>query len=414
MRDYDTIEADVALDIVLTQVSVGTPQHVAIFEALDLVLAQDVVAQEDLPPFPCSAKDGFAVIASDTINPRRLIGEQTAGYVADLRVTAGTCARITTGAPLPAGADAVIMVEYTQEADGLVTLHRDVHSGSDVRPVGQDIGKGQDVLASGTTIGPQEIGLLASLGHVSIMAYPRPRVGVLSTGNEIVEPDAQPGPGQIRDSNRYALMAAIQRAGSIPVSLGIGSDNRDELEAKIAEGLAACDTLITSGGVSMGKLDLIKPILEAKGQVHFGRVNMKPGKPLTFATVDGKPVFALPGFPVSSLVSFELFVRPALLKMGGQHLILRPRVPVTLAETIQGDAGRPEFHRVHLSREQGTFTARTTGLQSSGRLLSMVGANGLLALPRQDKPFHAGETVTAILLDHPESEPHSPSTGRQQ
>jgi molybdopterin molybdotransferase len=409
MRDYDTIEADTALDLVITHVQPLPPQQVNTFQALGLVLAQDVIAQEDLPPFPCSAKDGFAIIACDTTNPRRLIGEQTAGYIADLRVEAGTCARITTGAPLPPGADAVIMVEYTQEVDGMITMQRQVVSGADVRPVGQDIAMGQRVLEAGRDIGPQEIGLLASLGYASIVAHPRPRVAVLSTGNEIVEPDARPGPGQIRDSNRYALMAAIQQAGAEPVSLGIGSDTLDELMAKMIEGLAMCDALITSGGVSMGKLDLIKPILETRGQVHFGRVNMKPGKPLTFATVDGKPVFALPGFPVSSLVSFELFVRPALLQMRGQHLILRPRVPVTLAETIHGDAGRPEFHRVHLSRAHGTFTARTTGLQSSGRLLSMLGANGLLVLPRQDKPFPAGETVTAILLDYPETEPYPPS-----
>jgi molybdenum cofactor synthesis domain-containing protein len=269
--------------------------------------------------------------------------------------------------------------------------------------------KGQQVLAAGMRIGPQEIGLLASLGCMSVLTYPRPRVAVLSTGNEVVEPDTRPGPGQIRDSNRYALMAAILRAGAQPVSLGIGSDQQEELISKIATGLATCDALITSGGVSMGKLDLIKPILETQGQVHFGHVNMKPGKPLTFATVGGKPVFALPGFPVSSLVSFELFVRPALLKMRGQRHLLRPRVPVILAEPIQGDAGRPEFHRVTLTREQSALTARTTGLQSSGRLLSMVGANGILVLPKQRQPFAAGETVTAILLDHTETEPYPPS-----
>jgi molybdenum cofactor synthesis domain-containing protein len=293
----------------------------------------------------------------------------------------------------------------------MVTLQRTVAPGADVRPVGQDVIAGQRVLASGIRLGPQEIGLLASLGVMTVLAYPRPRVAVLSTGNEIVEPDTQPRPGQIRDSNRYALMAAIQRAGAEPVSLGIGSDQRDALLAKMRHGLATCDALVTSGGVSMGQLDLVKPLLETYGQVHFGRVNMKPGKPLTFATMQGKPVFALPGFPVSSLVSFELFVRPALLKMRGQQALLRPRVPVTLAETIMGDAGRPEFHRAVLSREPAGFMARTTGLQSSGRLLSMVGANGILALPRQAKPFLAGETVTAILLDHPETEPYPPGWG---
>lgn len=411
MRDYDTIEADVALDLVLQHVQPLAPRPEATLEALDCILAQEVLAREDQPAFPCSAKDGFAVQAQDTANPRRLIGEQTAGYIADLRVEPGTCARITTGAPLPPGADAVIMVEYTQEADGWVTLQRAVAPGADVRPVGQDVTAGQRVLATGACLGPQEIGLLASLGAMTVRVVPRPRVAVLSTGNEIVEPDASPGPGQIRDSNRYALMAAIRRAGAEPVSLGIGSDQRDELVARMLEGLATCDALVTSGGVSMGKLDLIKPILETQGQVHFGRVNMKPGKPLTFATMQGKPVFALPGFPVSSLVSFELFVRPALLKLRGQQALLRPRVPVTLAETIHGDAWRPEFHRATLTREATGFVARTTGSQSSGRLLSMVGANGILVLPKQSKPFLAGETVTAILLDHPETEPYPPSWG---
>lgn len=409
MRDYDIIEADVALDIVLQHTHRLTPRLVPLPEALDLVLAQDVLAQEDLPPFPCSAKDGFAVIAADTTNPRRLVGEQTAGYIADVRVALGTCVRITTGAPIPPGADAVIMVEYTQEAAGMITMQGSVSAGADVRPVGQDIACGQRVLEAGMRLGPQEIGLLASLGVISVLVYPRPRIAVLSTGDEIVEPGAQPAPGQIRDSNRYALMAAVQRAGAEAVSLGIGSDQQDELTAKIELGLATCDAVITSGGVSMGELDLIKPILEGRGQVHFGRVNMKPGKPLTFATVDQKPVFALPGFPVSSLVSFELFVRPALRQLGGQPCILRPRVPVTLAETIQGDAWRPEFHRASLVAEHGTYLARTTGMQSSARLLSMVGANGLLVLPASAKPFHAGDTVPAILLECPETEPYPPS-----
>ena len=406
MRDYDTIEPEMALSMVLRQTPRLAPRIVSTFEALDLVLAEDVHATEDLPPFPCSIKDGFAVIAADTSNPRRLVGEQTAGYVADLRVKPGTCVRITTGAPMPPGADAVIMVEYTEEADGKVTLHRQVRRNAEVRPVAQDIAEGQQVLQAGACLGPQEIGLLASLGRTSVLAHPRPQVAVLSSGNEIIEPDALPGPGQIRDSNRYTLMAAVRRAGAEAVSLGIGSDTREALSDKIVEGLATCDALVTSGGVSMGKLDLIKPILETIGQVHFGRVNMKPGKPLTFATVADKPVFALPGFPVSSLVAFEIFVRPALRQMAGHQYVLRPRVPVTLAAGLQGDTGRPEFHRVQLTRTPEGLTARSTGMQSSARLLSMVGANGLLALPKRAEPFAAGETVDAILLDHPETEPY--------
>src|SRR5262245_8213823 len=196
MRDYDIIEADVALDIVLQYALPLTPRSVALLEALDCVLAQDVIALEDLPPFPCSAKDGFAVIAADTTNPRRLVGEQMAGYIADLEVTPGTCVRITTGAPMPRGADAVIMLEYTQEAHGMITMQGQVGPGADVRPVGQDITRGQRVLEAGMQLGPQEIGLLASLGQTSVMAYPRPRGAGLSPGEEIVEPAAQPRPGR--------------------------------------------------------------------------------------------------------------------------------------------------------------------------------------------------------------------------
>src|SRR2546427_4430551 len=282
MRDYDIIEADEALAIVLKHALPLAPRPIALLEALDLVLAQDISAPEDLPPFPCSSKDGFAVIAADTTHPRRLVGEQTAGYIADLQVTPGTCVRITTGAPLPRGADAVIMVEYTQEANGMITMQGQVAPGADVRPIGQDITRGQRVLEAGMRLGPQEIGLLASLGRTAVVAYPRPRVAVLSTGDEIVEPDAQPRPGQIRDSNRYALMAAVQRAGAQPVSLGIGSDRQDELTDKIEAGLATCDVVITSGGVCLGEVDLIKPVLEGRGGGAFCRGKLRPGKPLTF------------------------------------------------------------------------------------------------------------------------------------
>ena len=219
MRDYDTIEPEVALDIVLKQVTRLAPRPFSTFDALDLILAEDVQAAEDLPPFPCSIKDGFAVIAVDATNPRRLVGEQTAGYVADdLRVEPGTCVRITTGAPMPPGADAVIMVEYTEEAHGMVTLHRQVRPNAEVRPVAQDIAKGQQVLQAGTRLGPQEIGLLASLGRTTVVAHPRPRVAVLSSGNEIVEPDASPRPGA--DSRQQPLYphgrsAARRRGGRI-------------------------------------------------------------------------------------------------------------------------------------------------------------------------------------------------------
>ncbi len=373
------------------------------FEAAQgLVLAEDVHAREPMPPFPASAKDGFAVVASDTTEWRRIVGEQFAGYEANIRVEPGTAARVTTGAPIPPGADAVIMVEFSEVRDGYVRFTRRVEPGADIRPPGQDIAGGQRVLAAGTVLGPPEIGLLATVGATTVRVHRRPRVGVMSTGDELVEPDEQPGPGQIRDANRFSLMAAVREAGAEAFDMGLAPDTFEALEAFIREGLERYDAIVTSGGVSMGERDLVKPLLERLGTVHFGRVSVKPGKPVTFATVSGKPFFAMPGFPVSSLVSFEVFVRPALLIMAGwpPDRVERPRVPVVLDHTVRHTAGRTEYQRavVRFERADGRFHAVTTGFQGSGRLLSMVGANALLELPEGRDTFEAGEVVEALLI----------------
>jgi molybdenum cofactor synthesis domain-containing protein len=221
----------------------------------------------------------------------------------------------------------------------------------------------------------------------------------MSTGDEIVEPDETPGPGQIRDANRFALMGVVRQTGAEAVDLGIVKDKANSLQNAIERGLAEADALLTSGGVSMGRLDLVKPYLASRGTVHFGRVNTKPGKPVTFATVDGKPCFAMPGFPVSALVSFEIFVRPALLKMAGHSRIYRPREKAVLAHPVSHSAARTEFQRVILARRaDGRLSAATTGFQGSGRLLSMVGANGLIILPHGQGDFEAGTVVEAIML----------------
>lgn len=232
-----------------------------------------------------------------------------------------------------------------------------------------------------------------------IKVYRRPIVAVMSTGDEILEPHEPLQPGQIRDANRFTLMGAVQQAGAIPLDLGIVRDKANTLQDTIERGLAQADALLTSGGVSMGQLDLVKPYLASRGTVHFGRVNTKPGKPVTFATVDGKPCFAMPGFPVSALVSFEIFVRPALLKMAGHSRIYRPREKAVLAHRVSHTAARTEFQRVVLARRgDGTLVASTTGFQGSGRLLSMVGANGLVVLPHGQDDFEAGSIVEALLL----------------
>jgi molybdenum cofactor synthesis domain-containing protein len=369
-------------------------------EALGLVLAEDVFADAPMPPFAAARVDGFAVVAADGPGLRRIVGDQTAGYIADVRVGSGAAARVTTGAPIPPGANAMVMVEETEEENGQVNIFaKDIQPGANVRPVGEDLEAGQLVLAKGTVLGPPELGLLGTVGKAEVSVHRRPVVAVMSTGNEIVEPHEKPKLGQIRDANRFTLMAAVRQAGVDPIDLGIVRDQKGYLEETIERGLVEADALVTSGGVSMGDLDLVKPYLATRGTLHFGRVNTKPGKPVTFVTVDGKPCFAMPGFPVSALVSFEVFARPALLKMAGHTQTHRLREAAVLEHTFKHTPERTEFQRVVLTRQaSGALTASTTGFQGSGRLLSMVGANGLVVLPRGHGDFEAGTVVEAVIL----------------
>ena len=410
---YPMLPVAEALDVVLAQAQPLPPQSIDLAEAHGHILAQDVVARDSLPPFPASVKDGYAVVASDGPGDYPVIGTVTAGRLADFHVEPGTVAYITTGAPLPEGADAVVMVEESEplpEGDGFqrVQLRANVKSGDDVRPVGVDVAAGQTVLAAGARLGAAEIGLLATVGAARVEVYPRPRVAILSTGDELVEAAASPGPGQIRDSNRPTLRAAVLANGCAPLDLGVAGDTPGALEAKAEQGLREADVLLTSGGVSMGELDLLKPLLEARGTVHFGRLRMKPGKPLTFATVevDGrtKLIFALPGNPVSSLVTFYLMAVPALRQLAGRRDPHLSRVQAHLARPLPLDPQRPEFHRATLhwdaalNESRGGFVATSTGSQASSRLLSMTSANALLALPQRAGELAAGDIVDALLI----------------
>ena len=395
----DSITVEEALRRVLDATPILTPRRVPLTEAGGLVLAEAIEAQEDLPPFPAATMDGYAVIAADGAGWRELIGEQLAGYIADIVVRPGTVARITTGAPLPPGADAVVMVERTSEAGGRVEIAQDaIKVGENIRPIGVDLARGQRVLDAGTPIGPAEMGLLASLGVDKPLVYPRPRAALLSTGDEIVEPWETPAPGQIRDANRHALSVALAALGIAIVSSTIAPDEEGATRATLSAALAEADVLITSGGVSMGQRDLVKGLLDELATVRFGRLFMKPGKPLHFATApDGTLIFGLPGNPVSALVGFEIFVRPALLKLAGHPTPVRPRVRVVLDAAIaSGD--RPEFQRAIVRQgADGQLHASNTGAQGSSRLASMLGANAFLALPARSEPFVAGETVEALL-----------------
>lgn len=412
---FPMIEPEEATRLIFENVAAPTAadtEMVPLMEGEGRMLAEDIAAIQDMPPFNTTAVDGYALLAADADQPRRILGDQTAGRISVLAVTPGTAVRIMTGAPLPAGADSVIMVEFTGEKDGTLTVESAPKAGENVRPQGQDLTAGQPVLAAGTLLGPSELGLIATVNRPTFRAVRRPRIAIVSTGDEIVEPGSEARPGQIYDSNRFSLVSAVRRAYAEPVSLGIAPDTKEELRELIHTALSNYDGLITSGGVSVGKLDLVKELLEEIGTIHFGRVNLKPGKPLTFVTVEQggkrKPVFGLPGFPVSSLVSFELFVRPAILKMGGRTLLQRPVVQVQLEHDVPHSPDRNEFIRAVVSEvfdpASGSYryTARTTGAQNSSRLLSMLGANALLRLTPGPDALKAGTSVPALLVDRPE------------
>jgi molybdopterin molybdotransferase len=307
-------------------------------------------------------------------------------------------ARIMTGAPMPAGADAMIPVELTVERDGMLTIQRDLAPGDYVHTVGQDLALGQLVLERGTPLGSAEIGLLATIGMTRVPVFRRPRVAVLATGDEVSEPHTTPPPGGVRDSNRYALLAAAREAGCEAFSLGIARDDYATQRDAILRGIDLADVVLTSGGVSMGTRDLIKPILAELGTVHFGRVSFKPGKPTTFATIGDKLVFGLPGYPVSSLVSFEVFVRPALRALQGDARPERPRVQVALETPIKPSPDRPEYQRITVRFHNGRLWAASTGAQSSSRLLSLRDANGLLLVPAGTAVYPAGSELEALLI----------------
>jgi len=398
----EMIEPQEAWQRIVAHISLLPAVELPLAELARTVLAEEVVARDDVPPFDASRVDGWAVVGDDESTRRRIVeGEGTAGRMPSVPVQPGMAARVMTGAPLPPGADAVAMVEHSVEEAGFVQLTQPVQPGENVRPAGSDLAAEQAILQPGTVLGPPEVGLLATAGYPRARVVPRPRVAVLSSGDELVEPGERPAPGQIRDSNRYALLSAVQAAGGEAISLGIAPDDREAQRTRMLQGLEMADALITSGGVSMGSRDLIGPLLGELGTVHFRRVRQKPGKPFTFATVEGKPCFALPGNPVSSLVTFELYVRPALRRMSGHGLLWRPEVTVRLRHAIRPDPVRILFQRAVVEREGETWWAQTTGSQASSRLLSMAGANALLRLPA-GAALAAGEAVTAILIAHPE------------
>jgi molybdopterin molybdotransferase len=404
------ISVEEALERIVARVDVLGDEQVPLTDALHRVLAESVVSSLDVPPWPNSSMDGYALQSADTRRasapaPVRLAvsGRVAAGHVAERAVGTGEAFRIFTGGPLPEGADSVIPQENVIVDGGVIVVSRPVNAGDFVRPRGEDMRAGEGVLERGRLLGPAELGLLAALARAQVRVLRRPRVGVLSTGDEIADLGEHPGPGQIPNSNTYSLMAQVEEAGADPVSLGVAPDRLDEIEARLRWGLD-CDLLISSAGVSVGEHDFVKAALERLGaEQHLWLVDMRPGKPIAFATIpsSGKralPVFALPGNPVSAMVTFELFVRPALLRLGGHARLQRPVVEAQADARIPNRDRRRGYLRVTLSvGGDGGYRARLTGGQGSGILRSMVAADGLAIVPG-DTTIEAGATVPVILL----------------
>ena len=356
--------------------------------------------------------DGYAVRAADTAGARsehparlRIVYDLAAGYTTDVAVTPSTAIRIMTGAPIPPGADAVVRFEHTERDGEWVNISKAVPVSREIRQAGEDVKEGQLILPRGTEIRPQEVGMLAALGHKEAWAHRRPRVAILATGDEVIEVDVPWQPGKIRNANSYSNAAQVVRYGGVPVLLGIARDDVGELTAKIRAGLEQrADLFLTSGGVSMGDFDVVKTVLAAEGEMGFWRVRMKPGKPLAFGHIQGVPLLGVPCNPVSAMVSLELFARPAILRMLGKTRLAKPTVEATLLDEITRKDDRRHFLRVMLEERDGEYFARLTGDQGSGILLSMVRAQGLAVIPEARNHLPAGARVQVMMLDWPERE----------
>ena len=417
------ISVEEALEKILSYAEVLEPEEKPILDCLGQVLAEDIYSTIDIPPLDNSAMDGYAVQAEDTrgasrSSPKNLtvVGEIAAGSMPTGEVMPGTAIRIMTGALLPEGADAVVQFEDTDEVARKASLElsldscqlreigilRQARSGLNVRYRGEDIAKGTLVLRNGTILRPAEIGVLASLGHSEARVIRRPVVSVLATGDELVDIDQPLPPGKIHNSNTYTIAAEVLRYGGIPKILGIGRDSVQSLSEKIDEGLDS-DMLITSGGVSRGDYDIVKDVLAKRGEIALWTVCMKPGKPSAFGVIrsGGRkvPHLGLPGNPVSSMVTFEQFARPAILKMMGKTNFTKPSVQAIIEDDVKNTDGRRLFARVIITKRNGQYYARLTGPQGSGILTSMAKANGLAIIPENAKRVKAGDIVQVQMLD---------------
>jgi len=408
--EYPMLEVEDAVARFLSYFHPLEPEQVPILDALDRGLTENVIAEMDIPPMANTAMDGYAVRCEDTggarpESPRRLrvVADLAAGYVLDQPIQPGTAVRIMTGAPIPPGAEAVVPFEEVERVGEDILVFRRYPHGKNIRAAGEDVKGGEIILAKGTVFRPAAIGMLAALGRIHVAVHRRPRVAILSTGDEVIEADAPWQPGKIHDANSYSNAAQVLKYGGIPIRLGIARDTVNDLTARIQVGLEqGADLFLTSGGVSVGDFDVVKTVLAAEGEIAFWRVRMKPGKPLAFGTIRGVPLLGLPGNPVSAMVSFELFARPAILTMLGKTKLVKPTIDAILADEVRRKDNRRHYVRVTLEERDGTTYARLTGDQGSGILLSMVKAEGLAILPEEADHVPANTPVKVMMIHWPE------------
>jgi molybdopterin molybdotransferase len=418
------ISVEEALTRILDKITLLSEEEKPALESMGQVLSRDIKSGLNVPPLTNSAMDGYAVRAADIRDaspksPRllKVIDTVAAGYVSRLAITPGTAMRIMTGAPIPAGADTVVQFENTDESERKRTLPRKsfdeigiletAEPGLNVRQAGEDISHGSIVFARGIVVRPAVVGMLASIGIGKVWVFRRPVIAILSTGDELADIGQPLPPGKIYNSNSYSIAALVLKYGGIPRLLGIGRDNEKDLTDKIKQARDA-DMLITSGGVSMGDYDMVKNVLAAEGEIGFWTVRMKPGKPLAFGTIRGQdkegkprqiPHLGLPGNPVSSMVTFEIYVRPAMFKMMGKTRMAKPIIDAIMEDTAKNSDGRRFYIRVIVSRREGKYYAHLTGDQGSGILTSMSLANGLAIVPEDVSKIGPGELIRVMMLE---------------
>jgi molybdopterin molybdotransferase len=400
------IRVEEALKNILDAVSPLGLEKVNILDALRRVIGEDVYAGRAIPPKDNSAMDGYALRAEDTRGASEetpvimeVVEDIPAGSIPEKRIGPGQAARIMTGAPVPEGADAVVRMEDSRKENSRVAILVGVKVGRDIRRAGEDVQPGEKVISRGEVIRPAEVGMLAALGRSFISVHQRPLIAVVATGDELTDIDEPPSPWKIVSSNSYSLAALVLDCGAVPMQIGIANDRREDLIAKFRAAMRA-DLIVSSGGVSVGDYDLVKEVMKEEGnRMQFWRVAMKPGRPLAFGAMGEVPIVGLPGNPVSSMVSFEQFIRPAILKMMGHANLFRRTVRARLGEDIIKKSGIRHFIRARICREEDGYAVVTTGDQGSGILKSMVRANGLIILSEEVTKVRAGGMVTVQLLD---------------